>query len=196
MLPSPIIDPLGGAGCQRSRASIRFQGFNQPQRGHRVTLEWWGGESGAGGFGVFFFFRVKNLGVLPTLKLTGLWPWKWMVGISYYCWWFRNLAISPTWDVFLPYEYWDINPTSTGDRRISEPSTVVSFCGPAYFQGPVLAVSSWDFPDFSRLRASQKGKREVQTTAVVFFNIGDFEVLPNTIRYFCFSYIYIYTYEH
>ena len=44
--PSPVfIDPLGGAGCQRSRASIRFQGFNQPQRGHRVTLEWWGTKS-------------------------------------------------------------------------------------------------------------------------------------------------------
>ena len=64
--------------------------------------------------------------------------WKFHVGMSYmdpmgharkmvrYCWWSRNLAGKPHWDVKKHVNkcWWDKLPTSTGDRRISEPSTV------------------------------------------------------------------------
>jgi len=57
---------------------------------------------------------------------------------------------------FLPYEYWDIDPTSTGDRRISKPSTVVSFCGPAYFQGPFWLLVPGTFPTEKSLLGEAK----------------------------------------
>ena len=44
-----------------------------------------------------------------------------------YCWWFRNPAITTFWMYKNTNEQWDILPTSTGERRISEASAVWIF---------------------------------------------------------------------
>ena len=58
--------------------------------------------------------------IKPWLRLTGH-SWSFL-GLSY-CWCFRNPA-NTTWHVWNPVKSLDKQPTSTGARRISEPSTV------------------------------------------------------------------------
>ena len=44
------------------------------------------------------------------------------IKIQSYCWWLKSQTT--TWDIWNSVKWWDKLPTSTGESRISEPSTV------------------------------------------------------------------------
>ena len=80
--------------------------------------------------------KVWNFRVFSSLRFA-----------SWYCWWFRNPKQPPV-GCIKPYEYWDmrisIYTTSTGECRISEPSTVSTLSKPTFvaLASPSRAASS------------------------------------------------------
>ena len=69
-----------------------------------------------------------------TYPMVLQWTWYCWLRVMKYCWWFRNPTQPPKKDVQIPANTGIKLPTSTGERRISEPSTLsVCYLSPIWY---------------------------------------------------------------